>query len=96
MVEARRAAAGRRPVATEGREIGALPPGAPSLMFQGVLNHQIMAEYWQDVNERAQATIAVWQQHFADLVLGTTDLVAFQALATAMPDHAQTRDTQAS
>ncbi len=51
-----------------------------------------MAEYWQDIQERAQATIAVWQVHFAGLTLGATDLAAFETLTEALPGQAQTRD----
>lgn len=51
-----------------------------------------MAEYWQTVEERAQATIAVWQQHFASLTLGATDSAAFVLLTNALTTHAQERD----
>jgi hypothetical protein len=53
-----------------------------------------MAEYWQDIQERAQATIAVWQEHFAGLTLGATTLAAFGTLTEALPGQAQVRDNR--
>lgn len=54
-----------------------------------------MAEYWQDIERRAQATAAVWQAHFAGLALGTTDAAAFVAMTEDLPGLAQARDDAA-
>jgi hypothetical protein len=51
-----------------------------------------MAEYWQQVEARAQATIAVWQAHFPTLQLGLTTLAGFQTLTNSLASLAQTRD----
>ncbi len=51
-----------------------------------------MAEYWQDIEERAQATISVWGTFFDDLTLGATTLAVFEGLTQALPGLAQDRD----
>ncbi len=51
-----------------------------------------MSEYWQEIQERAQATNAVWQEHFDDLTLGATSSNAFATLTAGLPELAQTRD----
>lgn len=54
-----------------------------------------MAEYWQDIQERAQATISVWGIHFDDLTLGATTLAVFGTQTEALPGLAQGRDDAA-
>lgn len=54
-----------------------------------------MAEYWQDVQERAQATVAVWEQYFSALSLGSVGLGEFKTLTEGLPGLAQARDDAA-
>ena len=49
-------------------------------------------EYWQQILDRAEATIPVWQQYFPTLALGATNLAAFTTLKDSLPTLAQTRD----
>ena len=51
-----------------------------------------MSEYWQEIEGRAQATLAVWQEHYATLTLGATDNADFATLTAALPGLAQVRD----
>jgi hypothetical protein len=52
-----------------------------------------MAEYWQDVLDRAQVTHAVWDNWFSDLAVGGVALDAFQDLMDDLQPTAQARDT---
>ncbi len=45
-----------------------------------------MAEYRQEIQERAQATIAVWQEYFDDLTLGATGSSFFATLTAGLPE----------
>ncbi len=49
-------------------------------------------EYWQSILERANATLAVWLQHFATLKIGAIGTAQFTALKDALPGLAQVRD----
>ena len=51
-------------------------------------------ERWQNIHERMEATIAVWQTHFPTLMLGEMGLAQFTVLKESLPNRADTRDTQ--
>lgn len=51
-----------------------------------------MAEYWQDIQHRAQATLPVWQNHFPELKIGSVGAGDYTDLLDALPQRAQERD----
>ena len=51
-----------------------------------------MAEYLQDIQERAQATISAWGTSFDGLTLGATTLAVFEGETEALPGLSQSRD----
>lgn len=76
----RRVVTGGDKAVTGGGAVFSLQRAAVSPTLHAHLTPKIMAEYWKTVEERAQATVAVWQQHFASLTLGATDSAAFVLL----------------
>lgn len=53
-----------------------------------------MAQYWQEVQDRAVATLAVWESFFSDLALGRVGPDPFSDQLTALTTLAQARDNQ--
>jgi hypothetical protein len=49
-----------------------------------------MSEYWQEVSQRGQATIVVWERHFPSMMLGSVGAGVFGARLAALPALAQT------